>query len=169
MKVRFDSREFLLKGFCVSGVQLSRTHLPQVLLHELRANHSDECCSGVMSDGLCKHCFAGAGWAPQQDAPGRVDANLSVQLMMSQRQLHGLLDLLLLNVVPTNVLYRATFLLPCIAHAWRSNFSSSQLVTVESCMNWMCNTCHSDLGCKHYFYAGAIGVCLGSALAILNP
>ena len=53
---------------------------------------------------LGKHGFASAWGPPQEHAPGRVNSNLSVQLVMCQRQLHSLLDLLLLYVVATNVL-----------------------------------------------------------------
>ena len=82
-----------------------RVHLAQVLLHELRPNDPDEGGGRVVGDGLGQHRFAGAGDAVQEDAARRVDADLLVQLMVRQRQLHRLPDLLLLDVQPADVLH----------------------------------------------------------------
>ena len=79
-------------------------YLSQVLLHKLRAHHSDESSCGVMCNSLGKHGLPSARSTIQQHPPGWVNANLSVQLMVRQRKLHCLLDLLLLNVVASNIL-----------------------------------------------------------------
>ena len=81
-----------------------RVHLSQILLHEFRADDADEGCSGVVGHSLGQHGLAGAGGSPQQHPPRGVDADLAVQLVVSQRQLHRLLYLLLLDVVASDVL-----------------------------------------------------------------
>ena len=58
-----------------------------------------------MGNSLGKHGLASAGGAVQQHPPGGVNANLSVQLVVRQRQFHGFLDLLLLDVITSNVLH----------------------------------------------------------------
>ena len=82
----------------------SSAHLAEVLLHELRPDDADEGGGCVVGDRLGQHRLAGARDAVQQDAAGRVDADLLVQLVVRQRQLHRLPDLLLLDVQPANVL-----------------------------------------------------------------
>ncbi len=57
-----------------------------------------------MCYSLGKHGFASARWAVQQHPPGGVNANLPVQLMVRQGELHCLLDLLFLNVIASNIL-----------------------------------------------------------------
>ncbi len=57
-----------------------------------------------MCYSLGKHGLASARWAIQQHPPGGVNANLPVQLMVSQGELHCLLDLLFLNVIASNIL-----------------------------------------------------------------
>jgi len=57
-----------------------------------------------MCYSLGKHGLASARWAIQQHPPGGVNANLPIQLMVRQGKLHCLLDLLLLNVIASNIL-----------------------------------------------------------------
>ena len=68
---------------------------------------------GVMGDGLSKHRLATAGRTKHEDATRRVDADLLVQLKVSQRQLHGLAHFLLLYVHATDVRVRHVRLLIC--------------------------------------------------------
>lgn len=64
-----------------------------------------------MCHSLGKHGLACARGTVQQDAPGWVNPNLSVQLMVRQGQLNRLLDLLFLNVIASNILKPQFFLL----------------------------------------------------------
>ena len=57
--------------------------------------------SGVMCDGLGKHCLPTPKWAIHEYTSRRVDTNLLVQLEVCQRKLHCLLHLLLLDVHTT--------------------------------------------------------------------
>ena len=78
-----------------------------MFLHKLGAHDADEGGGGVVRHRLGQHGFAGAGRAIQQHAARRVDANLPIQLVVRQRQLHSLADLLLLHVGAADVLRAA--------------------------------------------------------------
>jgi hypothetical protein len=60
----------------------------------------------VVRHRLGQHGLARPRRAVQQHAARRVDANLPVQLVVRQRQLDGLTDLLLLDVGAADVLWR---------------------------------------------------------------
>lgn len=60
-----------------------------------------------MSHCLGQHGFASPWGPPEQHPPGGVDADLPVELMVRQRQFYRLLDLLLLDVVASDVLLQA--------------------------------------------------------------
>ena len=57
-----------------------------------------------VGDGLGHHGLAGAGRSVQEDAAGRVDADLGVQMVLDEGELDGLPYLLLLRVHAANVL-----------------------------------------------------------------
>lgn len=59
-----------------------------------------------MGDCLGQHGLACAWRTPEQYTPGRVNSDLAVQFVVSQRQLYCLPDLLLLDVVASDVLHR---------------------------------------------------------------
>jgi hypothetical protein len=69
------------------------------------------CC--VMSHGLGQHGLAAAGGAVHEHAARGVDADLFVELVVRQRQLHRLPDLLLLHVHATDVCVLHVRLLVC--------------------------------------------------------
>ena len=78
--------------------------LAEVLLDEFRPDHGDEGGGRGVGDGLGHHGFAGPGRAVQEDAAGRVDADLRVEMVLDEGQLDGLPNLLLLDVHATDVL-----------------------------------------------------------------
>ena len=67
--------------------------LAQVLLHELAAHHVDERRRRVVRHRLRQHRLPAPGRTEQQHAARRVDADLPVQLVVRQRQLHRLAHL----------------------------------------------------------------------------
>ena len=68
-----------------------------------------------MRNSLSQHGLASARGTIQQNTPGRVNTNLSVQFMVCQRKFHSLLDLLLLNVITSDVLKVTSHLTICLA------------------------------------------------------
>jgi len=86
------------------GAGKGRARLAEVLLHELGAVDADEGGGGVVRHRLGEHGLARAGWAVEENATRWVDPNLPVKLVVRQRQLHRLPDLLLLDVRAANVL-----------------------------------------------------------------
>jgi hypothetical protein len=83
----------------------------QVLLHELGPVHPDKGGTRVMGDGLDEHRLARARRPVQEDAPGRVDANLLVKLQVCQGQFDRFPDFLLLDIETANVRVRHVRLL----------------------------------------------------------
>lgn len=64
-----------------------------------------ELYSGPARCAFCRYARTCARSAIEQHAARGVDANLAVQLVVRQGQLHSLPDLLLLHVQPANVLH----------------------------------------------------------------
>lgn len=58
----------------------------------------------MMSDSLCEHCFPCARRTIKQHSAWRVNADLSVQFMVCERELHGLANLLFLNIIAPDIL-----------------------------------------------------------------
>ena len=54
----------------------------------------------VVRDGLGEHCLPRAGGAVEQYAPRRIYADLCIEVVVCERQLHSLPDFLLLLVAP---------------------------------------------------------------------
>ncbi len=61
--------------------------------------------SCMMSNSLGKHGFASSWRSIQQNSSGGVNTNLLVELMVCERQLHCFTNLLLLNVIASNILF----------------------------------------------------------------
>lgn len=69
--------------------------------------------SSVVGDCFGQHGLATAGRAVHEHTAGRVNADLLVQFKVSERQLHGLPHLLLLDVHASNVSIGHVRLLIC--------------------------------------------------------
>mmetsp|Transcript_25046 Transcript_25046/g.79035 ORF Transcript_25046/g.79035 Transcript_25046/m.79035 type:complete len:206 (+) Transcript_25046:707-1324(+) len=78
----------------------------EVFLNELRAGDSQKSGGSLVRDRLGQERLARTRLAIQDDALGRADANVLIQLRMSERQLHSLLDLLDLGLEPSDVRVR---------------------------------------------------------------
>lgn len=113
---------------------MCRGYLAKVLLHKLRADDADEGGGGVMRDGLGQHGLAGAGGTPEQDPPRWVDADLLVQLVLRQRQLHRLPDLLLLNVIAANVLQPAATMVTHAASSFHRQIEMPNLPCLSAAL-----------------------------------
>mmetsp|Transcript_4465 Transcript_4465/g.10380 ORF Transcript_4465/g.10380 Transcript_4465/m.10380 type:complete len:347 (-) Transcript_4465:220-1260(-) len=77
--------------------------LSQVLLDEFGAHHTDEGGSGLVGHGLGKHGLARPGGAVEKHTARGVNTDLGVEVLVGQRKLHSLLDLLLLDIQPSDV------------------------------------------------------------------
>ncbi|GIX62960.1 uncharacterized protein BcabD6B2_23950 [Babesia caballi] len=77
--------------------------LAQVLLDQLRAHNTQERGRRLVRHRLGQQRFTRAGRPVQDDAFGRADPNVLVQLRVGQRELHRLLDLLDLLLQPSDV------------------------------------------------------------------
>mmetsp|Transcript_1778 Transcript_1778/g.3834 ORF Transcript_1778/g.3834 Transcript_1778/m.3834 type:complete len:429 (-) Transcript_1778:221-1507(-) len=89
----------------------------QVLLDELRAGHAQEGGRSLVGDCLGKECLARAWLAVEDDALGRADADVLVELRVRERQLDRLLDLLDLRLQPADVGVRLDGRLVHLHHA----------------------------------------------------
>mmetsp|Transcript_23005 Transcript_23005/g.47774 ORF Transcript_23005/g.47774 Transcript_23005/m.47774 type:complete len:345 (+) Transcript_23005:164-1198(+) len=87
--------------------------ITEVLLDQLTANNTEECCGGLIRHSLGQQCLTSAWHTVQDDSLWRLDAHILVQLGMRQRQLHSLLDLLNLLLKTTNV---GVILQRCLVH-----------------------------------------------------
>mmetsp|Transcript_25403 Transcript_25403/g.61188 ORF Transcript_25403/g.61188 Transcript_25403/m.61188 type:complete len:296 (-) Transcript_25403:1868-2755(-) len=77
--------------------------VPQVLLDELRTHNAQEGRRRLVRNRLGEERLACAGGSVQDDALGRLDANVLVELGVCHGQLDGLFDLLDLRFQPSNV------------------------------------------------------------------
>ena len=66
----------------------------------------------MVRHGLGQHGLASPGGSPQEHTARGVNADLTVELVMRQGQLHGFLDFLLLNIIAANVLAHHNLVLP---------------------------------------------------------
>ncbi len=79
--------------------------LSEILLHKLWPNYTNESRSCMISNSLGKHGFASSWRSIQQNSSGGVNTNLLVELLVCERQLHCFTNLLLLNVIASNILF----------------------------------------------------------------
>mmetsp|Transcript_63338 Transcript_63338/g.125211 ORF Transcript_63338/g.125211 Transcript_63338/m.125211 type:complete len:325 (+) Transcript_63338:194-1168(+) len=111
--------------------------LAEVFLHELGAHHSDEGRRRVVRHRFGKHRFSGARRPIEQHATRRVDADLRVEFVVSEREFDRLANLLLLLVAPTDVAVAHVWLLVGTEHGngrvclWRQHVDHSIRVPVK--------------------------------------
>ncbi len=79
--------------------------LSKILLHKHWPNYTNESSSCMMSNSLGRHGFASSWRSIQQNSSGEVNTNLLVELMVCERQLHCFRNLLLVNVIASNILF----------------------------------------------------------------
>lgn len=77
--------------------------ITEVLLNQLASDDAQEGGRGLVGDGLGEERLAGARGPVQNDALGRLDAHLVVELGVRQGKLDGLLDLLDLRIEAADV------------------------------------------------------------------
>lgn len=65
---------------------LSETHLSDVLLHQLGANHPDEARVCSVGHGTCTECLPSARWSKQQHALRGLDAQIDKPLGLEDRR-----------------------------------------------------------------------------------
>mmetsp|Transcript_6056 Transcript_6056/g.18332 ORF Transcript_6056/g.18332 Transcript_6056/m.18332 type:complete len:476 (-) Transcript_6056:96-1523(-) len=85
--------------------------LPEILLYKFGSHDPNERRGSLVGDSLCQHGLPSPWGAVEQNSSWRVDANLPVQVVVRQRKLHGLSDLLLLDVVASDIRVRHVRLL----------------------------------------------------------
>jgi hypothetical protein len=78
--------------------------LPDVFLHQLRADDTDEAGLSAVGDGAGCEGLARAWWAVQQHSLGRIDTEIHEFLRIQQRHLHDLPQPLQLILTPTNII-----------------------------------------------------------------
>lgn len=77
--------------------------LAEVFLDKFGANNANETGRGRVRDSFHKHSLARSRWTVQKHTAGRINANLSVEIKLSERQLDSLTDFLLLHIQTTNI------------------------------------------------------------------
>lgn len=140
--------------------------LAQILLYEFWTDDSDECGSGVISNGFCHHGLSCTWRSVHKNSLGWIDTDLSVKFGVSKRQLNGFSHLLFLDIKTTDIRESNIGLLldlhhldGCIGLRWQ-NIDNGMTVSVHGDTGWwlelfpvksgqnsnvvVCSTCGSD-------------------------
>lgn len=116
--------------------------LAQILLYEFWTDDSDECGSGVISNGFCHHGLSCTWRSVHKNSLGWIDTDLSVKFGVSKRQLNGFSHLLFLDIKTTDIRESNIGFLLDLHHLnggiglWWQNIDDGMTVSVHGDTGW---------------------------------